>query len=1175
MSIQNDEVCPHSAPLLRPGTLRRALHEEAPFSADDLDAAYCEELDPADVFLADGRLRRTVAGPLLPLLLRYTNVRALLGAEQLAAAAAAAQSIEALDSLRPAELVRVAERLRTEQHISPEFRAAVLERLGSRTRIPAQRMSIPADPLSERSVRTHWKFAVSGASEAELLLYTGTDTDILIPPRVGARVVTKISPEAFRTVPQLSSAQLVARRSIARVRFPGTIHTVPAGLFADCADSLAHADVAEGVRRIDENAFRGCALRSIHLPGSVTAVGARAFAECTRLEDVTLPAGIETICEQTFAGCTSLHALPDMHSVQHVCSGAFRGAGLERVALYPNGPTFDDFVFAGCERLRRVTMEEGTAYVPRGSFADCHSLSDVQIAFTVRTIAPEAFARCPSLEQLRLPSGIERIGDRAFCDCWALSDIEIPDTVRIVGSGAFGGCAALRRIRLAGVECLGARAFASCRQLADVVLPERLELIPEEAFSECTSLRFFELPAGVKCIEEHAFSRSGLCTVRIPPQIGEVKTGAFSGCESLESVELQGDPKLHPALFRGCPNLARVAMPQAREISWEMFRDCLALRTFRIPVDAKQIGTGAFSGSGLEQITIPAGVHEIREGAFAHCTSLRSVCFETGEDGRIGVQEIPSRLFAACGALRSIVIPEGVREIRDAAFQGAGIERIVLPSTLEQIHAKAFCGCSNLREVIFADAPDHEERPLQIGACAFQDCSMLREIRLPDRLTVLGQSAFANSGILSAVLPKKLTRAGKNAFRGARRLKEVRIEAGGADIVPSGTFRDCTNLERVVIGGDVRSIGARAFQRTGLKELVIPVGVREIGSSAFRSCSALTSVRFDGTPHLGTDLFRACHHLTAAELPELLSVIPARMFRNCSRLRKIAFPPHLKEVGERAFQSTGLVEACLPRSVRRIGEGAFFGCRRLENVTVPENAEVGQGAFLRCPGLADENGTIVVSGTVYGTGKERSFAYVNSRGHICPPQQAASDADAPAVLQLPDSAKQIDPLLMLPEIVYRSSTDEPPAQVLPHTLRTGDLIAFGRFPQTVDFRQQPIEWVVLDGTREDVQLAAARPLFFVHGAGSAARADEVLHDAFVRSAFTPGECAGLRISPSLVSRLSDTDAAACGLRADPTDYARKIAKQYACGLDALQADGIFVRPVVRILKRYWEERMQP
>ena len=104
-----------------------------------------------------------------------------------------------------------------------------------------------------------------------------------------------------------------------------------------------------------------------------------------------------------------------------------------------------------------------------------------------------------------------------------------------------------------------------------------------------------------------------------------------------------------------------------------------------------------------------------------------------------------------------------------------------------------------------------------IGWSAFQDCSGLTSISIPDGVTSIGWYAFRHcSGLTS-----------------------IRIPNGVTSIEPC-TFSDCPDMVSISIPDGVVSIGDAAFDGcSGLANIRIPDGVTSIGAYAFRGCSGL------------------------------------------------------------------------------------------------------------------------------------------------------------------------------------------------------------------------------------------------------------------------------------------------------------------------------------------------
>lgn len=177
-----------------------------------------------------------------------------------------------------------------------------------------------------------------------------------------------------------------------------------------------------------------------------------------------------------------------------------------------------------------------------------------------------------------------------------------------------------------------------------------------------------------------------------------------------------------------------------------------------IPAGVTQIRNGAFSGcSGLTSITIPDSVTSIGYGAFEGCSSLESMTvpfvgaakegtegthfgFIFGADGFYfenddyvptslkkviitGGTSIEDYAFSNCTGLTSLTIPDSVTSICGYAFKGClGLKSITIPNSVESIGRRAFCVCSGLKSVTIGNGLR------AIGEEAFRGCDNVTRI---------------------------------------------------------------------------------------------------------------------------------------------------------------------------------------------------------------------------------------------------------------------------------------------------------------------------------------------------------------------------------------------------------------------------------------------------------------
>lgn len=188
----------------------------------------------------------------------------------------------------------------------------------------------------------------------------------------------------------------------------------------------------------------------------------------------------------------------------------------------------------------------------------------------------------------------------------------------------------------------------------------------------------------------------------------------------------------------------------------------------------------------LKKVTLKNGVRSIGEDAFRDCSSLESVIFENTV-----LEKISDGAFWGCSALSSIALPDSVTEIERNAFFETGLRNIQLPEKLTLIGGGAFCNCKNLKQVQFP--PQLKE----LGEGAFFNCENLAQIQLPSQLNKLGGDAF----------------------------------------------RDCTSLDKIDIPAGLKQIESATFCNTGLTSVTLHEGLTKIEDWAFHDCLKLKKIR--------------------------------------------------------------------------------------------------------------------------------------------------------------------------------------------------------------------------------------------------------------------------------------------------------------------------------------------
>ena len=295
--------------------------------------------------------------------------------------------------------------------------------------------------------------------------------------------------------------------------------------------------------------------------------------------------------------------------------------------------------------------------------------------------------------------------------------------------------------------------------------------------------------------------------------------------------------------------------------------------------------------------------------------------------------EIPQRALFKKTTLIRLVLPDKLSIINASAFHGCTnlSGSLIIPEGVTRIERGAFAYCSSLTGSLSLpstlESIDGNYVTDEMGA--FYKCGFVCELKLPEKVTHLGDYAFSGcSGLYgSVILPHNLSYLGESTFEGCKNLTGDLSIPQTLTEIKYRAFAYCNFNGMLELHDGIVSIGEEAFTQNPLKgELYLPKDLVVISNGAFNGCD------FSGE----------------LKLPERLTVIGNSSFTNNWRL-------------------TGILE--FPEGIQSIGAGAFAGCRSIEGLIFPESveniryeAEYGDigGAFSNCYGI----GSIVCKGTI-------------------------------------------------------------------------------------------------------------------------------------------------------------------------------------------------------------------
>ena len=187
---------------------------------------------------------------------------------------------------------------------------------------------------------------------------------------------------------------------------------------------------------------------SITLPQTVKAIGADAFANCSRLQKINIPESVTAIGSGAFAGCKKLTRL-----------------------VLPSGlKEIPEQLCNQCLALDSVKLPAGLTVIPQKAFSGC-ALRRVAIPASVTNIGNSAFSGCP-LDTLVLPSALNVLGDNVFNQLNLTTSpkhLVLNDKLVATGMGTFCNWSELQTIVIGkNVAILGQDCFLGDSLVTDI-----------------------------------------------------------------------------------------------------------------------------------------------------------------------------------------------------------------------------------------------------------------------------------------------------------------------------------------------------------------------------------------------------------------------------------------------------------------------------------------------------------------------------------------------------------------------------------------------------------------------------------------------------------------------------------------------------------------------------------
>ena len=754
--------------------------------------------------------------------------------------------------------------------------------------------------------------------------------------------VTTVGSDAFSNCDNLTAAEL-----------PGTLTAI--GDYAFAWSGIAEITIPDGVVTIGAGAFQETKLVDVVIPDSVTTIGESAFRYCWDMKTLHLGSGLTTVEGYAFDRCRAAVTLSADNRAFVLEDNALLNAEKTRLIQY-----FDALV--GTDRAETYTIPTGVEEICDGAFDNSDNLKTIVIPDTVQRIGQNAFDGCRRLERLDIPASVTYIAPEAFffvtCPITVAegntsyfdeNDViystgkklllyagavegafQIPDGVEEIGAAAFSG-AKLSDVTIPGsVTDIGRAAFFNCWQLQSVTLPGNVQSMGNQLFGYCNNLVEATIGDGISVIPAMIFDNcTALTSVSIPKTVTLIEDSAFTECDALETVHYAGSAEDWGSVTVAGGNEA------LDNANFYFNGETGGLLPGKVTLTGAKVGENGISVSWRKAVNAArynvyrkaAGEADWTIIATVEDTSYTDVAVEMGV-----LYTYTVRGIASDGETLSPSTTDVTVLMTDRPSGGCGVNgsddysvRWVLgeDGTLTISGTGAMCDeempwwefRSQINRVVI------ESGVTTVGSYAFNGCSNLTAVELPDTLTAIGDYAFAWSNVAEITIPDGVVTIGASAFWG-------------------------TALADVVIPDSVTTIGAGAFWETKLVDVVIPDSVTTIGESAFRYCWEMKTL------HLGSGLttvedyaFDRCEAAVTLSADNRALVLEDNALFNAEKTRLIQYFEGPKDT-DRAEAYT------IPTGVEEICDGAFDCCDDLKTIVIPDTVQrIGQEAFGQCSNL--------------------------------------------------------------------------------------------------------------------------------------------------------------------------------------------------------------------------------
>ena len=810
---------------------------------------------------------------------------------------------------------------------------------------------------------------------------------------------------------------------------------------------------------------------------NVTSIAESAFADNTKLANLTLSENIETIGDRAFNGCSNLVAITSKMAKPIDIKNREVFSDYSASLYIPVNNKVEDYTGKGWNFLniyvgerKEITLDDGFTYVYSAgdkkamltkvkttdkdfTIPGTTTIDDVE--YKVTAIDKQVFKDNKKIVNLTISENIVNIGAGSFQNCTSLKKVDLPKTLEKIGDNAFDGCDGIAYVCSKNTKSidLGSSTFSTA-------IKETARLfVPKGSISEYSAWKgyFANISEGeLKVVADGDMTY--YCVAG--PNTATLVEAKTTDAEVTISNEVKYD------------NVAYIVT----EIGDYAFSGISSLQKVVIGDSITTIGVGAFSNcSKLKEVVIPAGVTAIGDKAFEKCDRLTLVVSRIEKPFDISEDVFPQ-------VSAKLNVPDGTKELYENA-KGWNVFSTILQGDMKEAEvdgmtyqyvtgdkiATLMKGATKEKTLtiptsVMIDGTSYEIKTIHESALA--NISTIESLYISEGIDSIADNAFVNCANLNKVsLPATLRKLGDNAFSKCDKIVHIETAMKTPISISENVFTETTYANAtlyVPIGTAAQYAAAEVWKKFASKMLegdlneVTVEGMTYIcvpnlkiaklikGPDRTKDVKIPSKIYTGGKSYYVVDIERSAFYglsnLEKVIIPDSVKTIGMEAFKNCSKLNTVELPSTLQSIGEKAFENCSKLTlvVCASATPATIYENTFPA--NSMTINVPLGAK---DVYEKADYWGSENYTIYDSMSSLSEGDE-------TKEEAPATYQIITDDDSSSASVAIVDDVNVSGDFAIPDAVVHNGTEYPVTAIAPNTFENNMSLISVTIPSSIN-----------------------------------------------------------------------------------------------------------------------------